>query len=71
MGIILQSGTVSASRLQRQLRIGYTRAARLVDAIEKMGITGDQYGASRKEILVDERDGGKPDTGTLLVRRLI
>jgi S-DNA-T family DNA segregation ATPase FtsK/SpoIIIE len=52
--IILQSGIASASRLQRQLRIGFTRAARLVDAIEQMGIVGAQDGARPREILVDE-----------------
>lgn len=54
VNIILQSGIASASRLQRQLRIGFTRAARLVDTIEQMGIVGAQDGARPREILVDE-----------------
>lgn len=51
---VLESGIASASRLQRQLRVGFTRAARLVDAMETLGIVGPQEGSKPREILVDE-----------------
>ncbi|MDI3532707.1 MAG: segregation ATPase FtsK/SpoIIIE, family [Synergistaceae bacterium] len=52
--ITLETGIASASRLQRQLRVGFTRAARLVDAMEELGIVGAQDGSKPREILVDE-----------------
>ena len=45
--VTLETGIASASRLQRQLRIGFTRAARLVDAMEELGIVGAQDGSNR------------------------
>lgn len=52
--LVLQSGIASASRLQRQMRIGFTRAARLIDTMEQMGIVGPQEGSKPREIYVDE-----------------
>ncbi len=52
--LILKSGIASASRLQRQMRVGFTRAARMIDAMEMMGIIGPQDGAKPREIYVDE-----------------
>lgn len=54
MNLILQSGIASASRLQRQLRIGFTRAARLIDTLEQIGVVGPQDGSKPRDILVDE-----------------
>lgn len=54
MNMILQSGIASASRLQRQLRIGFTRAARLIDTLEQLGVVGPQDGSKPRDILVDE-----------------
>lgn len=51
---VLNTGIASASRLQRQLRVGFTRAARLVDAMEDMGIVGPPDGSKPREILVDD-----------------
>lgn len=51
--IIFQSGKASASLLQRRLRIGYARAARLLDILEEKGIIGPADGAKPREILVD------------------
>jgi len=39
--------------LQRRLRIGYTRAARLMDILEERGVVGPQVGSGTREILVD------------------
>ena len=41
------------SLLQRRLRLGYTRAARIVDILEQRGIFGPGKGAKPREILVD------------------
>ncbi|HBX69925.1 MAG TPA: hypothetical protein DEH25_11260, partial [Chloroflexi bacterium] len=49
----------SASMLQRQLRIGYPRASRLMDELEEMGIIGPAQGGGReREVLVDRDDEG-------------
>jgi S-DNA-T family DNA segregation ATPase FtsK/SpoIIIE len=51
--IIMQTGIASASRLQRQLRVGFTRAARLIDTLESLGIVSAPDGAKPRDILVD------------------
>jgi len=43
----------STTMLQRRLRIGYTRAARLMDILEERGVVGPQVGSGTREILVD------------------
>ncbi len=52
--IVLATGIASASRLQRQLRVGFTRAARLIDTMEQLGIVGPPEGSKPREILVDD-----------------
>lgn len=49
--IVVQSGKASASYLQRRLKIGYNRAARLVEEMEERGIVGPQNGAKPREII--------------------
>jgi S-DNA-T family DNA segregation ATPase FtsK/SpoIIIE len=51
--IIRQEKRASTSLLQRRLRLGYTRAARIVDILEQRGILGPGEGAKSREILVD------------------
>lgn len=51
--IIRQEKKASTSMLQRRLRLGYTRAARVVDILEQRGILGPKDGARDREILVD------------------
>lgn len=51
--IIRQEKRASTSLLQRRLRLGYTRAARIVDILEQRGILGPGEGAKPREILVD------------------
>ncbi|MDH3944251.1 MAG: DNA translocase FtsK, partial [Anaerolineae bacterium] len=54
---ITSSGKANASHLQRKLRIGYPRAARLMDELEDMGIVGPARGSGReREVLIDQED---------------
>ena len=50
--IVRQQGTASASMLQRRLRIGYNRAARLIEAFEEEGIIGPADGARGRQLVV-------------------
>ena len=52
---VLETGVASTSHLQRRLRLGYARAARLVDMMESRGIVGPPDGSKQREILV-QRD---------------
>jgi S-DNA-T family DNA segregation ATPase FtsK/SpoIIIE len=55
--LIKESGRASASHLQRNLRIGYPRAARLIDDLEDLGIVGPSQGGGRdREILIDIKE---------------
>jgi S-DNA-T family DNA segregation ATPase FtsK/SpoIIIE len=49
--IVLQAGKASASYLQRRLKIGYNRAARLVEIMEEKGIVGPQQGSKARDIM--------------------
>ncbi len=60
--IIRQEGKASTSMLQRRLRLGYTRAARIVDILEQRGILGPGDGARPRQILVN-LDALAPDSG--------
>jgi S-DNA-T family DNA segregation ATPase FtsK/SpoIIIE len=51
--IIKQTRRASTSSLQRRLRIGYTRAARVMDLLEERGIVGPAQGSDPREILID------------------
>ncbi|MBU1887949.1 MAG: DNA translocase FtsK, partial [Candidatus Omnitrophica bacterium] len=52
--MVLETGQASVSMLQRRLRLGYTRAARMIDAMEEEGIVGPFRGSKTREILVSE-----------------
>ncbi len=57
ISIVRSSQRASASLLQRRLRIGYPRAARLLDQLEEMGIVGpSQGGGKERDVLVREED---------------
>lgn len=56
---ILQARQASASILQRRMRVGYTRAARLLDLMEEGGIVGPFCGSKAREILVDPENYGQ------------
>jgi len=59
MEVIRQTRRASTSSLQRRLRIGYTRAARLMDLLEEKGVVGPPRGSDPREILID-LDGDIP-----------
>ena len=50
---VIQQGKASTSFIQRKLGIGYARAARLIDALEKKGVIGPGEGAKPREVLID------------------
>ncbi len=52
VAIVCESGQASISMVQRRMRIGYNRAARLIEMMEKAGIVGPADGARPREILV-------------------
>ncbi len=52
--IVVRAGKASASLLQRRLRVGYARAARLLDLLEEQGIIGPGEGAKPREVLIDQ-----------------
>jgi S-DNA-T family DNA segregation ATPase FtsK/SpoIIIE len=51
---VIRAGKASASLLQRRLRIGYARAARLLDLLEERGVVGPQDGARPRDVMVDD-----------------
>ena len=59
--MIIESRKASASLLQRRLRIGYARAARLIEMLEERGIVGPGEGAKPREVYIkteeEERSG--------------
>jgi DNA segregation ATPase FtsK/SpoIIIE, S-DNA-T family len=60
---IIGAGKASASFLQRKLKVGYARAARILDELEEAGIIGPSNGAKPREILVTETELHTMDMG--------
>ncbi|MDP8266025.1 MAG: DNA translocase FtsK [Candidatus Aceula meridiana] len=54
--VIVETGQASVSILQRRMRLGYTRAARLVDMMEQEGIVGPYRGSKARELLVNREE---------------
>jgi len=62
VSLVRETQRASASLLQRRLRIGYPRAARLLDQLEEMGIVGPSQGGGReREVLVDPENDNDED----------
>ncbi len=68
--IVVESGTASVSMIQRRLRVGYTRAGRLIDMLERRGIISGYEGSKPRQVLVSMADlprvlggGEAPNTG--------
>ena len=56
----MEFGKISASLIQRKYRIGYNRAARIVDLLEERGIIGPQNGSKPREVLI-KKENNNPD----------
>ena len=54
--IVVESGTASVSMIQRRLRVGYTRAGRLIDMLERRGIISGYEGSKPRQVLVSHAD---------------
>lgn len=53
VNLVMSTGQASASSLQRRFRVGYTRAARLIDEMEDLSIVGPNIGSKPREILMN------------------
>ena len=51
--VIMESNQASVSILQRRLRLGYTRAARIIDVMEQEGLVGPYEGSKPRKIIID------------------
>ncbi len=58
--VVCESGKASASLLQRRLRVGYARAARLIETMEEQGIVGPADGARPRDVLISSPDDLNP-----------
>ena len=56
IGLVAQMQTASTSMLQRRLRLGYTRAGRLIDMLERRGIISGYEGSKPRQVLIGEGD---------------
>ena len=66
--LVVQTETASVSMVQRRLRVGYTRAGRLIDMLERRGVISGYEGSKPRQVLITEADlsrvlsdGGEPD----------
>ena len=59
--VVIQARKASASLLQRRLRLGYARAARLIDMLEERGIVGPGEGAKAREVYFKEEEESQND----------
>jgi DNA segregation ATPase FtsK/SpoIIIE, S-DNA-T family len=56
IALVAQMGTASTSMLQRRLRLGYTRAGRVIDMLERRGIISGYEGSKPRQVLITEAD---------------
>jgi DNA segregation ATPase FtsK/SpoIIIE, S-DNA-T family len=69
---VVQTETASVSMIQRRLRVGYTRAGRLIDMLERRGVISGYEGSKPRQVLITEADlprilGGAPDPAPVAV----
>jgi len=60
--VVRHAGKASASLLQRRLRVGYARAARLLDLMEDQGAIGPSQGAKPREVYLENSDAAEEET---------
>ncbi len=63
--IVIEAGKASTSYIQRKLRVGYARAARLMDILESRGVIGPADGAKPREVLTGNSSGTEEDEGDI------
>src|SRR6185503_21032798 len=56
IALVAQTQTASVSMLQRRLRVGYTRAGRLIDMLERRGVISGYEGSKPRQVLITEAD---------------
>ena len=61
--VILETGQASVSMLQRRLKLGYARAARIVDEMEEKGIVGPFMGSKPRNILITKEQWQQMQSG--------
>jgi S-DNA-T family DNA segregation ATPase FtsK/SpoIIIE len=54
--LVAEMGTASTSMLQRRLRLGYTRAGRMIDMLERRGVISGYEGSKPRQVLITEAD---------------
>ena len=66
--VILETNQASVSLLQRRLKLGYARAARIVDEMEELGIVGPFAGANPRQILITKEQWDQMKQGQTIVK---
>lgn len=56
LAIVVENGTASVSMLQRRLKLGYARAARIIDQLEQMGMVGPYEGSKPRKVLIGKEE---------------
>jgi S-DNA-T family DNA segregation ATPase FtsK/SpoIIIE len=59
VALVAQTQTASVSMLQRRLRVGYTRAGRLIDMLERRGVISGYEGSKPRQVLISEAEVGR------------
>ena len=62
--VVVQAGKASSSLLQRRLKVGYARAARLIDLLEAKGVVGPGDGAKPRDVLISRVENDILDNNT-------
>ena len=62
--MVVQTETASVSMIQRRLRVGYTRAGRLIDMLERRGVISGYEGSKPRQVLITQADLSRVLGGT-------